>query len=84
MEKADQSSKTLVNFLAQSMASIRTAHHQLGDLGTTGATQADLVSRIRLYDILLWEISGVRRRLAQDLGHRNLTFSTPRSRDARH
>jgi hypothetical protein len=83
MEKSDQSSQTLVTYLTQSMASIRNAHGQLGDLRKTSATPADLASRIKLYDLLLWEISGVRRRLAKDLRRRSSSLLTG-SRDSRH
>ncbi|MCW2283350.1 hypothetical protein M2323_001236 [Rhodoblastus acidophilus] len=83
MEKADQSNQTLVTDLGQSIDSIRNAHGQLGDLGTTAATPADLASRIRLYDRLLWEISGVRRRLAKDLRSRSTSLLAS-SRESRH
>lgn len=80
MEKADQ---TLVTDLTQSIDWIRNAHGQLVDYSKIGATPADLASRIRLYDRLLWEISGVRRRLAKDLRSRSASLLVS-SRDARH
>jgi hypothetical protein len=84
MEKADQTSQTLVNYLTQSIASIRNAHDQLCGIERMGATPADLASRIKLYELLLWEISGVRRRLARDLSRRPSTSLFSTSRDARH
>ena len=84
MEKADHSGQTLINCLGQSLDMIRNAQGQLGEFGAANANPADLVSRIRLCNLLLWEISGVRRRLAKDLTRRASASFHSTERAARH
>jgi hypothetical protein len=74
MKDTERSGQALIIDLSQALASIRTAQGELNALMEPGATPAEIASRIKLCNILLWEISGVRRRLAMDL-----TFSPSRS-----
>jgi len=83
MENADHSGQTLVNYLCQSLALIKNVNDQLCQPSKADATPADLVSRIKLCNILLWEISGIRGRLARDLSLRASPL-TPEGRASRH
>jgi hypothetical protein len=55
--------------LRSSLSAIRRAHHRLHLLTGMDTTATVLASKIELCDVLLVEISGIRRSLAKDLNH---------------
>ena len=55
--------------LRHSLSTIREAHVRLHLMTSLSATATLLASQIKLYDVLLLEISGIRSNLAHDLQH---------------
>jgi hypothetical protein len=70
---ADPSNKRFDCALRDSLSTIKEAHVKLHLLTGTSTTAALLASQIKLYDVLLDEISGIHTGLARDLEHTRLT-----------
>ncbi len=73
-----------VNVVSRSLGAIRDAHMRLDDLENVSATPAILASRIQLCNVLLQEISGIRKQFRRDLQGRHLEQSSAGSHVARH
>lgn len=78
MKKMDHVSQADAGSLLHSISAIKEAHNQLDLLTSSSATATALASQIQLCDVLLYEISGVRSRLAKHLKTRRTTVPDAR------
>jgi hypothetical protein len=69
MKKISDVSGSCAFALGGSLSAIKQAHDQLHLLTGMATTATVLASQIELCDVLLIEISGIRRSLARDLNH---------------
>jgi len=67
------SDETLGQYISSSLISIKEASVELGDASDAYDTPAEIASRIKLCNLLLCEISCVRRNLARRLTYRPST-----------